>query len=90
MTKKIIRFIIGLGVLSLMIYAIITHKGSTYSSDGSINEAVLDQVETDNINEYKYENSLEGRYEAGERDTIVNKNGDMVIFYIKSDTIIKK
>lgn len=54
MTKKIIRFIIGLGVLSLMIYAIITYKGSTYSSDGSMNEAISDKVENDGLyNEYK-------------------------------------
>lgn len=87
MTKKIIRFIIGIGVLSLIVYAIATHEGSGYSSDGSINETVSDQIETDRINEYKYENSLEGKYEKGEEDTIITDEGDMVIFYITTDTI---
>lgn len=89
MSTKIVRFLIGLGVLSLMIYALVNHKGSTYSSDGSINGAIEDQIETDRIKEYKYKNSLEGKYEKGEKDTTITDNGDMVIFYITTDTIKK-
>lgn len=72
-----------------MIYVLINSKGSSYSSDGSSQEAIRDQIEADNIEDYKYQNSLEGKYNNNESDTTFTDNGDTVILYITSDTLKK-
>lgn len=70
-----------------MIYALINSKGSSYSSDGSSQEAIIDQIEADKIEDYKYQNSLEGKYNNNVSDTTFSENGDTVIFYITTDTL---
>lgn len=88
---KAFRFIIGIGVISLIIYSLTKDKKNTnYSSDGSYTEAEEDRIEYNQKIELDYKNSLEGKYDNDERDTTVTENGDMVIFYVTTDTIKRK
>lgn len=87
---KAFRFIIGIGVISLIIYSLTKEKNySSYSSDGSYTEAEEDKIEYNQKIELEYKNSLEGKYDNKEQDTTVTENGDMVIFYVITDTIKK-
>ena len=88
---KAFRFIIGIGVISLIIYSLTKDKNySSYSSDGSYNEVEKDRIEYNQKIELDYKNSLEGKYDNDERDTTVTENGDMVIFYVTTDTIRRR
>jgi hypothetical protein len=87
--NKILRFLVGISIIGLMVYALINSKGSSYISDGSSQEAIRDQIETDKIEDYKYQNSLEGKYNNNDSDTTFTNNGDTVIFYITTDTLKK-
>ncbi len=90
MANKILRFLLIISIFGLFIYYLINYKGSTYSSDGSNLEAISDEIEADKIDDYKYRNSLEGKYENNESDTTFTDNGDMVIFNVTTDTIKKR
>lgn len=87
MANKILRFILIISIFGLFFYYLVNYKGSTYSSDSSNLEAISDEIEADKIDDYKYRNSLEGKYENNESDTAFTDNGDMVIFYVTTDTI---
>ena len=88
MTKKIIRLLIGLLVIAIIVYAVATREGYNYDpNDGSETEAVADLIQENKRIEDDYEKSLEGKYEMGEKDTIVTDEGDIVIFYVTTDTI---
>ncbi|MDZ4072988.1 MAG: hypothetical protein U1C70_14290 [Sediminibacterium sp.] len=88
MTKKIIRLLIGLLVIAIIVYAVATRKGYNYDpNDGSETEAVSDLIQENKRIEDDYEKSLEGKYEMGEKDTTVTDEGDIVIFYVTTDTI---
>lgn len=88
MTKKIIRLLIGLLVIAIIVYAVATSEGYSYDpNDGSETEAVADLIQENKRIEDDYEKSLEGKYEMGEKDTTVTDEGDIVIFYVTTDTI---
>lgn len=88
MTKKIVRLLIGLLVITVIVYAVATREGYNYDpNDGSETEAVADLIQENKRFEEDYEKSLEGIYQNGERDTIVTDEGDIVIFYVTTDTI---
>jgi hypothetical protein len=88
---KAFRFIIGIGVISLIIYSLTKEKNySSYSSDASYIEAEEDRIKYNQKIELDYKNSLEGKYDNKEQDTTFTENGDMVIFYVSTDTIKRK
>jgi|GEM_PF-3186828 hypothetical protein len=88
MTKKIIRLLIGLLVIAIIVYAVATREGYSYDpNDGSETEAVADLIQENKRIEDDYEKSLEGKYEMEEKDTTVTDEGDIVIFYVTTDTI---
>jgi hypothetical protein len=86
--KKALRLIFGLGIICVIIWAILNNKGYNYDPrDASSTKSVADEIEYKNKLQFEYENSLEGKYENGETDTVITDDGDIVIFFVATDTI---